>query len=50
VAIGSYLGGKDGFERSLAEFASLYADKNARDHVELERARATGRITVTPGV
>jgi hypothetical protein len=50
VAIGAYLGGKDGFERALADFAGLYADKNERDHAELERARATGRITVTAGV
>jgi uncharacterized protein (DUF2252 family) len=50
VAIGAYLGGKDGFERALAEFAVLYADKNERDHAALERARATGRITVAAGV
>jgi uncharacterized protein (DUF2252 family) len=50
VAIGAYLGGKDGFERALSEFAGLYADKNERDYAELERARATGRITVAAGV
>jgi uncharacterized protein (DUF2252 family) len=50
VAIGAYLGGKDGFERAVAEFAALYADKNDRDHAELERARKMGRITVTAGV
>jgi hypothetical protein len=50
VAIGAYLGGKDGFEQALADFANLYADKNDRDHVALERARETGRITATAGV
>ena len=50
VAIGAYLGGKDGFERALTEFAGLYADKNERDYAELERAQAKGRVTVVAGV
>jgi uncharacterized protein (DUF2252 family) len=32
VAIGAYLGSSDVFEKSVAEFASVYADQNERDY------------------
>ena len=50
VAIAAYLGRRDGFEQALADFATLYADKNQRDFEALEHAGATGRITVRAGV
>jgi hypothetical protein len=50
VAIAAYLGRRDGFEQALADFATLYADKNQRDVEALEHAGATGRITVKAGV
>ena len=50
VAISAYLGRKDGFERSIADFAMVYADKNQRDFAALERAAAAGAVTVTTGV
>ena len=50
VAIAAYLGRKDGFERALADFAVLYADKNQRDYAMLQAASAKGRVTATAGV
>ena len=49
VAIASYLGGKDVFDRAIAEFSELYADQTERDYEALQRATAsntTARITV----
>ncbi len=45
IAIAGYLGGKDTFDRAIAEFAVAYADKTERDYALLESARASGRIT-----
>jgi uncharacterized protein (DUF2252 family) len=50
VAIGAYLGKRDGFEESVADFASTYADQNDRDHAELRRAIDEGRIAAQEGV
>ena len=50
VAIAAYLGRRDGFEQALADFATLYADKNQRDFEALKSAGAAGRIRVTAGV
>jgi hypothetical protein len=44
VAIASYLGSNDSFERALVTFADAYADLNERDHAELVRAVRAGRI------
>ncbi len=38
VAIASYLGGADTFDRSLALFAEAYADQNERDYKTLTDA------------
>ena len=38
VAIASYLGSADTFDRALAEFAEAYADQNDRDYATLEIA------------
>jgi uncharacterized protein (DUF2252 family) len=46
VAIASYLGKGDAFDRALLEFATAYADQNERDHAALREAARTGRIGV----
>jgi uncharacterized protein (DUF2252 family) len=50
VAIASYLGGGDTFDRAIAQFAELYADQSERDHRALLDAVTAGRvITSEPG-
>ncbi|MEV6205570.1 DUF2252 domain-containing protein [Kitasatospora sp. NPDC051914] len=44
IAISSYLGGKDVFDRALAQFAEAYADQNERDHEALVAAVRAGRL------
>ncbi len=44
VAIASYLGGGDHFERAMVEFAARYADQNERDYAALRAAADRGRI------
>ncbi|MFI1091651.1 DUF2252 domain-containing protein [Streptomyces sp. NPDC020917] len=44
IAIASYLGSGDVFDRALAEFAELYADQNERDFDALAKAVRTGRV------
>jgi uncharacterized protein (DUF2252 family) len=44
VAISSYLGRGDTFDRALAEFAELYADQNERDYDALQGAVTSGRV------
>ncbi len=46
VAIASYLGGGDHFDRAMAEFATRYADQNERDYAALRDAADSGRIRV----
>jgi uncharacterized protein (DUF2252 family) len=48
IAIASYLGGSDVFDRAVTEFAAAYADQNERDHQSLVDAVASGRITAEP--
>jgi len=50
VAIASYLGAGDTFDRSLALFAEVYADQNERDYKTLTDAVAAGRIKAETGV
>ena len=50
VAIGSYLGGSDVFDRSLAEFAEAYADQTETDYYALVEAQQTGRIEAQTGL
>jgi uncharacterized protein (DUF2252 family) len=45
IAIASYLGGSDVFDRAITEFAAAYADQNERDHQALVDAVTAGRIT-----
>jgi uncharacterized protein (DUF2252 family) len=46
VAIASYLGKSNAFERALLEFATAYADQNEHDHAALRKAATEGRIPV----
>ncbi len=50
IAIASYLGGSDVFDRAIAGFASAYADQNERDHQALVDAVKAGRITAEQGL
>jgi uncharacterized protein (DUF2252 family) len=50
VAIASYLGAKDVFDRAIAEYAELYADQTERDYDALLRAEQDGRVTVQRGI
>jgi uncharacterized protein (DUF2252 family) len=50
IAIAAYLGGRDAFDRAMAELAERYADQNDRDYAALQEAAATGRVTAQLGV
>ncbi len=50
IAIGSYLGGGDSFDRAMAWFAEAYADQNERDYDALRDAAASGRVAVETGL
>jgi uncharacterized protein (DUF2252 family) len=50
VAISSYLGTSDAFDRALAAFAEAYADQNERDYAALRAAADSGRIEVQAGL
>jgi hypothetical protein len=44
IAIASYLGASDNFDRALAAFAESYADQNERDYHALQEAVKSGRV------
>jgi uncharacterized protein (DUF2252 family) len=44
IAIASYLGSGDVFDRAIAEFAEIYADQNERDYGAMQVAIREGRI------
>ena len=48
IAIASYLGSSDVFDRAIATFAEAYADQNERDHAALLHAIALGRVQADP--
>ena len=50
IAIGSYLGAGDSFDRALASFAEAYADQNERDYRALREAAESGRVAVQTGL
>ncbi len=50
IAIASYLGSTDSFDRAIASFAELYADQNERDYAALVAAEASGRVTAQKGL
>jgi hypothetical protein len=49
VAIAAYLGSGDAFDRALADFADLYADRNDADFAEMQAAVDDGRLPVLAG-
>jgi uncharacterized protein (DUF2252 family) len=50
IAIASYLGRSDGFDRAMATFAETYADQNERDYRALEAAVTSGRVVAEVGI
>jgi uncharacterized protein (DUF2252 family) len=50
IAIATYLGTSDSFDRALASFAERYADQNQRDYEAFKEAVAAGRLEATTGV
>jgi uncharacterized protein (DUF2252 family) len=50
IAIASYLGSGDAFDRAIVSFADAYADQNEHDHRELAKAIESGRVPAQAGV
>jgi predicted alpha/beta hydrolase len=50
IAIASYLGSGDVFDKAIAQFAVAYADQNEKDHQALVDAVKSGRLTAEQGV
>ena len=50
IAIASYLGNGDSFDRAILEFSRAYADQNERDYRELDAAVKSGKITAQSGL
>ena len=50
IAIASYLGAGESFDRALATFAEAYADQNERDYHALREAAASGRVAAESGL
>ena len=50
IAIASYLGKADVFDRAVAEFSRAYADQNDKDHAALRQAADDGRIKIEEGL
>jgi uncharacterized protein (DUF2252 family) len=49
VTIAAYLGKRDGFEQSIADFSERYADQNEQDHHAFCEAIRTGRLQAIEG-
>ncbi len=50
IAIASYLGKRDVFDKAIAAFAADYGDQNARDYEAFAEAARSGRIEAETGV
>jgi uncharacterized protein (DUF2252 family) len=50
IAIASYLGNSDSFDRAILQFSEAYAEQNARDYKKLAKAVKSGRITAETGL
>ncbi|MFM2071849.1 MAG: hypothetical protein RLZZ623_2112 [Actinomycetota bacterium] len=50
IALAAYLGTSDSFDRSVAEFATRYADQTELDHLAHLAAITDGRVTSTPNL
>ena len=49
IAIASYLGKGDAFDRAIADFSAAYADQNERDYEAFAAAVKAGRAGVRAG-
>ena len=50
IAIASYLGNGDTFDRAIADFSAAYADQNERDYEALAAAVKSGRVAAQSGL
>ena len=50
IAIASYLGNSDSFDRAIADFSTAYADQNERDYQALVDAVKSGRLAAQTGL
>jgi hypothetical protein len=50
IAIASYLGKGDAFDRAVADFSATYADQNQRDYEAFAAAVTSGRLTAQTGL
>ena len=50
IAIASYLGTSNTFEKALTRFAETYADQNERDHEAFVKACKSGRLHAEEGI
>jgi len=48
IAIASYMGSGDVFDRAIADFAAAYADQNQLDYEALREAVDSGRLSAAP--
>ena len=50
IAIASYLGKGDAFDRAMADFSVTYADQNERDYESFVKAVDSGRLRAETGL
>jgi uncharacterized protein (DUF2252 family) len=50
IAIASYLGGGDSFDRAIADYSVAYADQNERDYDALRHAVENGQVEAQTGL
>jgi uncharacterized protein (DUF2252 family) len=50
IAIASYLGGGDAFDRAIADYSAAYADQNERDYDALKKAVQNGQVKAQTGL
>jgi hypothetical protein len=50
IALAAYLGKKDRFDQSIADFSERYADQNERDYQAFAEAVRSGRLQALEGV
>jgi uncharacterized protein (DUF2252 family) len=50
IAVASYMGKGDGFDRAIATFAAAYGDQNDRDYAAFVDAVGSGRLVAEPGL
>jgi len=50
IAIATYLGNSDSFDRAIVDFSKAYADQNERDYQALSEAVNSGKVKAQPGL